>query len=641
MSNVKAQTVRKKTQVSMVICDPLERKHRSGVNSLQLDPHLDRLYSAGRDSIVRVHEREMFLHGMEHHTDWVNDIVLCCGGRHIISASSDTTVKVWNAYKGFCMSTLRTHKDYVKALAYAKDKEQVASAGFDKSIYLWDINTLTALTAMNNTVTTSSLVGSKESLYSLAMNPSGTLVIGGSTEKALRLWDPRTCVKLFKLKGHTGTVKALVVNRDGTQCISGSSDGSIKVWNIGQQRCIQTILVHSDSVWALLVTDNFTHVISGGRDKKVIMTELKNVQNYILICTEEAPILKMCFTADQQAIWVSTSNSTIRCWKLPTEKNFKDDLPMPTQPISSIPGDAAIVKATVLNDKRHVITKDTNENVGIYDVLRAQKVEDLGPVNYQNEIKSRNSERLIYVPNWFNMDLKTGMLTIHLGQDEVDCFSAWVSAKDAGILGHPEPDHKVNYGKLLLQSLFEHWRRVPPDQEQIYFSVPNHIPLILSEVGGRTIYRVLVGDAAGQNENDMLNDAVPNWVVSNIEDNCTSKFTKIQFYLKPHATVPANLLKQDRLKKSDRLVANDFIQCRKVAEHVLDKLLGEGTATSPSGEGDSQTQPASGYTVDQIQLSCSDQILDHSMDLRTVKHYMWKHSADLVLHYKIINTISK
>ena len=28
----------------------------------------------------------------------------------VISASSDTTVKVWNAHRGFCMSTLRTHK---------------------------------------------------------------------------------------------------------------------------------------------------------------------------------------------------------------------------------------------------------------------------------------------------------------------------------------------------------------------------------------------------------------------------------------------------------------------------------------------------------------------------------------------------
>lgn len=51
------------------------------------------------------------------------------------------------------MSTLRTHRDYVQALAYAKDREQVASAGLDKQIFLWDVNTLTALTASNNTVT--------------------------------------------------------------------------------------------------------------------------------------------------------------------------------------------------------------------------------------------------------------------------------------------------------------------------------------------------------------------------------------------------------------------------------------------------------------------------------------------------------
>lgn len=71
----------------------------------------------------------------------------------VISASCDSTVKVWNAHKGFCMSTLRTHRDYVQALAYAKDREQVASAGLDKAIFLWDVTTLTALTASNNTVT--------------------------------------------------------------------------------------------------------------------------------------------------------------------------------------------------------------------------------------------------------------------------------------------------------------------------------------------------------------------------------------------------------------------------------------------------------------------------------------------------------
>uniref|UniRef100_A0A8C8K2F5 WD repeat-containing protein 48 n=1 Tax=Oncorhynchus tshawytscha TaxID=74940 RepID=A0A8C8K2F5_ONCTS len=102
-------------QVSYVIRDEVEKYNRNGVNALQLDPALNRLFTAGRDSIIRIwsvnqHKQDPYIASMEHHTDWVNDIVLCCNGKTLISASSDTTVKVWNAHKGFCMSTLRTHK---------------------------------------------------------------------------------------------------------------------------------------------------------------------------------------------------------------------------------------------------------------------------------------------------------------------------------------------------------------------------------------------------------------------------------------------------------------------------------------------------------------------------------------------------
>lgn len=62
------------------------------------------------------------------------------------SASSDTTVKVWNANKGALLNTLRLHKDYVKCLSYAYERgDLIASAGFDKNIFIWDVNTGVAL----------------------------------------------------------------------------------------------------------------------------------------------------------------------------------------------------------------------------------------------------------------------------------------------------------------------------------------------------------------------------------------------------------------------------------------------------------------------------------------------------------------
>jgi WD repeat-containing protein 48 len=57
--------------------------------------------------------------------------------------------------------------------------------------------------------------GHKESVYALAMNDSGTLLVSGGTEKAVRVWDPRSGAKQMKLKGHTDNVRALLLDPTG------------------------------------------------------------------------------------------------------------------------------------------------------------------------------------------------------------------------------------------------------------------------------------------------------------------------------------------------------------------------------------------------------------------------------------------
>lgn len=62
----------------------------------------------------------------------------------------------------------------------------------------------------------------------------------------------------------------------------------------------------------------------------------------------------------------------------------------------------------MLNDKRHIVTRDTEDNVAIYDALRVVKKEELGKVDFEDEIKKRNKQ--VYIPNWFTVDLKTGVI---------------------------------------------------------------------------------------------------------------------------------------------------------------------------------------------------------------------------------------
>lgn len=120
-----------------------------------------------------------------------------------------------------------TLQDYVKALAYAKDKELVASAGLDRQIFLWDVNTLTALTASNNTVT------SEKTLFIITLDTGFLLIhwvwVRQKNEETLLLWGECTNVFIFSmtassLSGNKDSIYSLAMNQAGTVIISGSTE---------------------------------------------------------------------------------------------------------------------------------------------------------------------------------------------------------------------------------------------------------------------------------------------------------------------------------------------------------------------------------------------------------------------------------
>ena len=49
-----------------------------------------------------------------------------------------------------------------------------------------------------------------------------------------------------------------------------------------------------------------------------------------------------------------------------------------------------LLQYRILNDKRHILTKDTDNRVSLYDVLKAQRVEDLGIRDFDEEVKRRS-----------------------------------------------------------------------------------------------------------------------------------------------------------------------------------------------------------------------------------------------------------
>eukprot|EP01135_Chromosphaera_perkinsii_P011231 Nk52_evm12s2367 gene=Nk52_evmTU12s2367 len=527
---------RTRVRVSYVIRDDVEPSHRFGINALAYDAQQGVLFSAGRDSIVRKWATGRGTEGgkvypsykgsFEQHTDWVNDIQLgsfATGGDHLLllSASSDTTVKMWNLLDGSCLSTLTNHNDYVKALACGRRSARFVSAGLDRMVYMYDVETL----AKKGGVDVARFKGHKDSVYCVDCDDPCRVLVSGSSEKLSLLWDTRSdSPKIGELRGHADTVKAVRLSPDGSKCLSGSSDGTIKLWDVGERRCVVTYDIHDDSVWGLWTNDDFTAFYSGGRDGRVFRTVLKTSEATLLV-KEEKPILSVSVDEDNSSMWVSTTRCNIKYWDFkdinkhdmgmlhveeknstpqspqrrfsrladvrtgsPVASPMMDQIPeiqaLCQTPAREIRGKPGIVEYRILNTKREVLTRDSDDCVDLWDIVRGKKMHSYGK-NVNIDDVEKELHVMSFSPNWFSVDTKIGLLTIHLDQSQ--CFSVERYAGDItgpqirlkmDVDNAPEDDRmyfyngeivpddtKLNMGTLCLKALFRNWMDLCFDEE--------------------------------------------------------------------------------------------------------------------------------------------------------------------------------
>jgi WD40 repeat protein len=59
----------------------------------------------------------------------------------LASGGYDKTVRLWDASSGDCISTLKEHTNWVRAVAFAPDGQTLISGSQDETIKLWDVAT--------------------------------------------------------------------------------------------------------------------------------------------------------------------------------------------------------------------------------------------------------------------------------------------------------------------------------------------------------------------------------------------------------------------------------------------------------------------------------------------------------------------
>ncbi|KAF1797951.1 G protein beta subunit [Mucor lusitanicus] len=236
---------------------------------------------------------------------WAND------SQHLVSASQDGKLIVWNAYTTNKLHAIPLRSAWVMTAAYAPSGNFVACGGLDNICSIYN------LTSRDGPVRPARELSAHVGYLSCCRFLDDRRILTSSGDMTCFLWDIDAGVKTHEFADHMGDVMSVSINpNDPNMFVSGACDSTAKIWDIRTRSCVQTFTGHESDINSVQFFPSGTAIGTGSDDASCRLFDLRadrELNNY----TDESilyGITSIAFSASGRLLFAGYDDFSSHVW---------------------------------------------------------------------------------------------------------------------------------------------------------------------------------------------------------------------------------------------------------------------------------------------------------------------------------------
>lgn len=295
--------------------------HTGEVSRLATDRRNNHLYSASLDATARKWSWADGIGLEKQRIQEAEFAAIVARNRMLVTGAEDGTIRI---RKNGTWTTIPAHDGGVWGVSLSDDGTQLASAGEDGAVRLWDVETGAKRRDLN---------GGGGRIKMPAFDPSGQYVCGGGLEGSLWIWETGSGKKVLSAKPDGSPVVGIGFCDAGNRVLRCSVDGALRLIDAKSGDETGTTQF-GDAIYAFALSPSRKLVALGGRGGRVGVYETATLSRVWSTDRHIGAVQGVCFSRDEDRVFSAGTDQTIRAWDAAWG-----------QELLSIPGEGAPIAA--------------------------------------------------------------------------------------------------------------------------------------------------------------------------------------------------------------------------------------------------------------------------------------------------------